>query len=359
MSRDHVLSIDTESTGSSVSPTTSNETDMGPESFHHDLGKSVTSTHTEASNDSLNLIKMSLDNRHVKYLKKRGISLSQPLAQGTFSQVYKINTNKHDKTVALKVIKIRTTKPEKFRFLKREIKAVRNLTHSGIVSVYSVFKSSTMVFIVMEHMENGTIHDYLRIRGTATEALAAKWTRGLASALEYIHGSGWAHRDLKVENIGLTRRLEAKLLDFGFARECLDPVSKEQLLSATKCGSIPYVAPESIPEGPHDPRISDIWSLGVTMYVAIVKKFPFSPKTLQHLYHQQMNQFWAKRVVYSNISVELFHLLSLLLEPNCRRRVTAGNVLSHEFVSPAPLISMMERVTNELTHLQLDTNNNK
>lgn len=71
-----------------------------------------------------------------------------------------------------------------------------------------------------------------------------------------------------------------------------------------------------------------------------------------------MNRFWAKRAVYSNISVELFHLLSLLLEPNYKRRVTASDVLSHEFVS-LPSSKMMERVTNELTHLKLDTNNNK
>lgn len=356
MSDEHHLSIDTESTGGSITPTSSNETDMGPESYRSDVSSSFAAT----SSNSLKGIQISLDPLHVRYLKKRGIDLSEPLAEGTFSQVYKIISNKQDKTFALKIIKIRAKK-EKFRFLKREIKACRNLTHTGIVKVHNVFKSSTMVFIVMDHMENGTIHDYLRLRGVATEEHVRKWFRELSSALEYIHSVGWAHRDLKIENVGLTRKLEAKLLDFGFARECRDPVTNEWLLSATKCGSIPYIAPESIPEGARiDPRICDIWSLGVTMYVASVKKLPFSPKNLQHLYHQQMSRFWAKRAVYSNISIELFHLLSLLLEPNYKRRITASQVRSHEFVSLPPSTSkMMERVTNELTHLKLDTNNNK
>lgn len=122
----------------------------------------------------------------------------------------KISAKKHSKSVALKVMKIRKTKPEKLRFLKREIKAVRGLIHSVIVEVHSVFKSSRMVFIVMDHMENGTIHDYLRIHGVATESHVVEWTRGLALALECIHNSGWAHRDIKVENIGLTQGLEAR-----------------------------------------------------------------------------------------------------------------------------------------------------
>lgn len=137
MSESHVVSIDTESTGT-VTPTTSNGTNIGSASYDKDdAEKSVASTGTSKRKDSSSTsIQMDLDPLHIKYLKKKGISLNEPLATGTFSQVYKISAKKHSKAVAMKIIKIKNTKSERFRFLKREIKAVRGSTRSGIVKLH-------------------------------------------------------------------------------------------------------------------------------------------------------------------------------------------------------------------------------
>lgn len=87
--------------------------------------------------------------------------------------------------------------------------------------------------------------------------------------MEYCHSKGVAHRDLKCENILLDKKGQVKIIDFGFGRGNLEPVKDKYLRSTTYCGSYAYACPEILQGIPYVPQLSDVWSMGVILFVTV------------------------------------------------------------------------------------------
>ncbi|NXI46698.1 TSSK1 kinase, partial [Galbula dea] len=218
-------------------------------------------------------------------LGKKGYTLSSTLGEGSYGKVKSAYCNRLKCNVAIKIIDRRKT-PLDFleRFLPREIEALKRLQHPSIIKTYEIFETSAgKLYIVMELGEKGDLLNYIKITGAIKEESACIKFQQLASAIKYCHDLDFAHRDLKCENILLTENLNIKLSDFGFSKCLSRDKNGKIILSETFCGSAAYAAPEVLEGIPYDPRISDIWSLGVILYTMVYALLPFDDSNVKKM----------------------------------------------------------------------------
>lgn len=110
--------------------------------------------------------------------------------------------------------------------------------------------------------------------GAISEAQTRFWMRQISLAIQYLHRMQISHRDIKCENILVTRNNNVKLCDFGFTRYVVD-TSNKKLLSETFCGSLSYASPEILKGLPYAPKVSDMWAFGVMVFTMLNKAMPF------------------------------------------------------------------------------------
>ncbi|NXV73150.1 TSSK1 kinase, partial [Atlantisia rogersi] len=218
-------------------------------------------------------------------LEKKGYRLSNTLGEGSYGKVKCAYCNRMKCNVAIKIIDKKKT-PQDFleKFLPREIQALKRLSHPSIIKTYEIFETSAgKVYIVMELGKKGDLLDYIKSTGAMQEDIARIKFHQLASAIKHCHDSDFAHRDLKCENILLDDDLNIKLSDFGFSKLLSWDENGRPVLSKTFCGSAAYAAPEVLQGIPCDPRISDIWSLGVILYTMVYALMPFDDSNIKKM----------------------------------------------------------------------------
>lgn len=191
---------------------------------------------------------------------------------------------------------------------------------------------SEHIFLTFRYADNGDLLDFIKRNGVVPEQQAKIWFRQMASGLHYLHGKNIAHRDLKCENILLSRKFNVKIADFGFARFCVDSDNR-RILSQTYCGSAAYAAPEVVNGTPYNPKLSDVWSLGIILFIMLNASMPFDDSNLRKLLKDQMTKNWVFRSrVRETISSSAKSLVRHLLEPDLTLRLTLDRVIQHEWL---------------------------
>lgn len=219
------------------------------------------------------------------------------------------------------------------KFLPREIDVLSKLNHPHLIHVHSIFQRKTKYYIFMRYGENGDLLSYILKNGNISENQSRVWIRQLALGLQYLHELDIAHRDMKCENILLTANLNAKISDFGFTRFCVNENDQAQL-SETYCGSMSYAAPEILRGKPYHPKPTDLWSLGVVLFVMLNKSMPFDDTRIRKLYEQQMGKKYRFRSrVVSVLSVECKSVVKHLLEPDPKLRYSATRLLNSAWIA--------------------------
>ena len=206
-----------------------------------------------------------------------------PLGAGGMGEVYRARDTRLDRAVALKVL------PEEFfensgsiaRF-EREAKALAAVTHPNIAVIYSFEEVSGRYLLVQELLEGESLRD-LQVRGPVPLRKALDIALQAAEGLAAAHGKGIVHRDVKPENVFLTREGHAKILDFGLARSRPVPAGRDETQSPTVdkltsegvvLGTVAYMSPEQARGETVDFR-SDQFSLGTVLYEMLIGKRPF------------------------------------------------------------------------------------
>ncbi|XP_023242154.1 testis-specific serine/threonine-protein kinase 3-like [Centruroides sculpturatus] len=269
-----------------------------------------------------------------KLLRNRGFVLGKKLDSGTFSTVRLAEriTSSCNSKMAVKIInRSKALKVFVEKFLPRELQILSSLKHHNIVQVYSIFHLKENTYIFMEYAPNGDITTYVQNNGALSESLAKKWFVQILEALRYCHRKDIAHRDLKCDNILLDIYMNAKLADFGFARHCTDLATQKQIFSETYCGSVAYVAPEVIIGKPYDPKLSDIWSLGICLYVMMNNAMPFNDKNVKKMLRNQIANKWQFRSNL-NLSINVKELIKSILQPYSIRRPSLRTIAHHPWI---------------------------
>ena len=194
------------------------------------------------------------------YLQDRYEILSL-IGTGGMSEVYQAKCHTLNRLVAIKVLKDEYSQDANFvSKFKMEAQAAAGLSHPNIVSVYDVVDEGSLHYIVMELIEGITLKSYILKKGhlgvKETIGIAIQVAQGLAAA----HDQHIVHRDIKPQNMIISRDGKVKVADFGIARAV-----SSQTIGVNAVGSVHYISPEQAKGNYSDGR-SDLYSLGITMY---------------------------------------------------------------------------------------------
>lgn len=207
------------------------------------------------------------------YLQDRYEILSL-IGTGGMSEVYQAKCHTLNRLVAIKVLKDEYSQDANFvSKFKMEAQAAAGLSHPNIVSVYDVVDEGSLHYIVMELIEGITLKSYILKKGhlgvKETIGIAIQVAQGLAAA----HDQHIVHRDIKPQNMIISRDGKVKVADFGIARAV-----SSQTIGVNAVGSVHYISPEQAKGNYSDGR-SDLYSLGITMYEMLTGKLPFDGDT--------------------------------------------------------------------------------
>src|ERR1044071_3466657 len=205
-------------------------------------------------------------------------SLERELGQGGMALVFLAKDLRHDRKVALKVLRPEISAEIGAERFLREIKLAAGLTHPHILPVYDSGQADGMLFYVMPNMEGRSLRERLDAEKQLPLEEALRITREVTTALDYAHRNKVIHRDIKLENI-LFNEGNAMVADFGIGKALSSTATMTQ--TGLAIGTPAYMSPEQA-SGEHeiDGR-SDIYSLGCVLYEMLTGELPFTGATAQ------------------------------------------------------------------------------
>ncbi len=208
------------------------------------------------------------------------------VGSGGMSDVYKAKCHKLNRYVAIKVLKSEFSEDRNFvSKFRAEAQAAAALSHPNIVNIYDVGEENGLYYIVMELVEGITLKKYIDKKGRIDVKEAVSIAIQVAQGIQTAHSHHIIHRDIKPQNIIISREGKVKVTDFGIAR-----ASSSQTISSNAVGSVYYISPEQA-RGSYSDERSDIYSLGITLYEMVTGMLPFEGDNtvavaLQHIQNE-------------------------------------------------------------------------
>ncbi len=195
----------------------------------------------------------------------------EELGNGEMASVYLARDPFIKRHIAIKILAYELTQDPLFLdFFYQEAEAIASLEHPTIVPIYDFGLHGVQPYIVMRHMPNGSLKNRLKRRGLTRQELCDLMGR-IAEGLDAAHQVGIVHRDVKPSNILFNQAYEAFLTDFGLAKFTQ---RKSGITGTLLVGTPEYMSPEQAQRLRVDGR-SDIYSLGVILYLILTGKHPF------------------------------------------------------------------------------------
>lgn len=266
----------------------------------------------------------------------------EKIGTGGMSDVYKARDLKLNRLVAVKVLKQEYSENRNFVSKFRvEAQAAAGLMHPNIVNVYDVGEENGIHYIVMELVEGITLKKYIekKVRLTTKEAISIAIQ--VAMGIEAAHNNHIIHRDIKPQNIIISKEGKVKVTDFGIAK-----AASSNTITSNVMGSVHYTSPEQARGGFSDEK-SDIYSLGITMFEMLTGRVPFNSDTtvsvaIKHI--QDPMPSMREFVPEIPVSVENIVMKCTQKSPD-RRYQNMGDMikdLKHSLINPDAVIAQID-----------------
>ncbi len=196
------------------------------------------------------------------------------IGTGGMSDVYKAKDHKLNRMVAVKVLKQEFSENANFVSKFRvEAQAAAGLAHPNIVNVYDVGEENGVYYIVMELVEGITLKKYIEKKARLSVKEAVSIAIQVSMGIEAAHNNHIIHRDIKPQNIIISKEGKVKVTDFGIAK-----AATSNTITSNVMGSVHYTSPEQARGGYSDEK-SDVYSLGITMFEMLTGRVPFNGET--------------------------------------------------------------------------------
>jgi len=283
------------------------------------------------------------------------IDFNKKYGEGGYGATYPAMDNETKQPVAVKKI---DTRRMKLQAILRECKFMESVDHPNVIKMLAHgpgpknTNQASHYFIAMELAGGGELFDQVIDRGAAAmpEDVARGFMRQLLAGLKHCHDRGIAHRDLKLENVLLTKEGVVKIIDFGLSHQYKPSPDggfdrSEPLLDT--CGSKSYAAPEVLSGQGYDGYAADVWSLGVSLFAMLSGFFPLDEATSKDWRFPKLADAqqrgrsttavvygWYKRPI-SHLSRSVVTLLDAMLAIDPKRRATMEQVLQHPWIAPS------------------------
>lgn len=195
----------------------------------------------------------------------------EKVGSGGMADVYKAKCHRLNRYVAIKILKAEYSEDKSFvEKFRGEAQSAARLSHPNIVNVYDVGDDDGLYYIVMELVEGITLKNFIERKGKLEVKEVLGISIQIAQGMEAAHANHIIHRDIKPQNIIISRDGKVKVTDFGIAK-----AATSNTITSNAMGSVHYISPEQARGGYSDEK-SDIYSLGITMYEMLCGRVPFT-----------------------------------------------------------------------------------
>jgi serine/threonine protein kinase len=242
------------------------------------------------------------------------------LGQGGMGQVFKAVHNVMGREIAVKVLPLDKSTPYAIANFSREIRTQAQLDHPHLVRAYDAGHDGNVHYLVTEFVPGTDLRKLVRSEGPLEMPQAASVIMQAALGLEYAHQKGLIHRDVKPGNVMVTPEGVAKVSDLGLAG--FVHAADDDPRSGKIVGTADYLSPEQIRTPNELTPVSDIYSLGCTLYYAITGKVPYPGGSTNDKAHRHLHDHpWHPRRFNANISEEFVEIIADMMEKDPAKRI--------------------------------------
>ncbi|XP_048797864.1 serine/threonine-protein kinase Nek1 isoform X5 [Lagopus muta] len=252
----------------------------------------------------------------------------QKIGEGSFGKAFLVKDKENSQQYVIKEINISKMSNKEREESRREVAVLANMKHPNIVLYRESFEENGCLYIVMDYCEGGDLFKKINAQKGVlfSEDQILDWFVQICLALKHIHDRKILHRDIKSQNIFLTKDGTIQLGDFGIARVLNSTVE----LARTCIGTPYYLSPEICQNRPYNNK-SDIWALGCVLYEMCTLKHAFEAGNMKNLVLKIISGSFPP--VSMHYSYDLRNLLSQLFKRNPRDRPSVNSILEKNFIA--------------------------